>query len=419
VYEVESIKSDEIRLLAYDLGGGTFDTSLVRITKPTDVSDLESLYGRIEGETTYSMLYTVLDTDGDSRLGGDDIDYELYKRLERKFLEPKGLSPDLVQKQDREKLILRMERIKKSGPGNYEISVDLKLRNGTKIKEKVFITMEDFVEATSVVYNKTKAKVKAVLERAGSYKIDGIVLVGGSTKSEIIKGFLRRDFPGVHINDALNPDEAVALGAAVKAKESKFGDKSIEVFDVLPLSIGVLSEGHVKPIIKKNQRVPYSSGHMFTTVDDNQEEIEVHVYQGNSALPEECLYLGTIPVKDIPKGKAGEVQIYISMTVDTNGLLKCSVETETVKKEVELVNLFGKQSDKGKLSANEKKVRNWRNFANRLDNNRARVEILAAVDEFEEGLKTAKEVQDIIRKYAEYNVEITKPTVTEDTIQLE
>lgn len=394
VYATDSKKDGTV--LVYDLGGGTMDASLLRITHTEGLGDdLASLYGiEEEGEGLYSVKYTVLDTDGDSHLGGDDIDQELYKILEGK-ISALGYDVKQISREDKEKLILRLERMKKSGAHSTTMDLNLKLGK-TSLKEKIEITYADFVAATRVVYLKSKRKVDAVIGRAGKINITSITLVGGSTKSQILRDMLAKDFPDVFIDCALNPDESVALGAAVKAKEAKFGDKNVEVFDILPLSIGIVSDGYVTPVIRKNQRIPCSAKRRYSTVVDNQEKLEIQVYQGNSSLKEECQYLGTLLYENVPKGEAGKVNVIVTQSVDSNGVLTVAVETENGKEEVALVNVLGSSAAVKKTPADRRVVK-WIAFANEQQGS-VKLELLEAIEKYQEGTVTKEEVASLIAK---------------------
>lgn len=415
-YGMENFDKDEENVMVYDLGGGTFDVAVLRITKSAegeDLSDLSELYGDIPQELSNSMKYTVLDVDGDSQLGGDDMDIELFNIVSGK-LRSMGYDPNHLRKEDRENLILRMEELKKRGISTYETTVDFKLTNGTHMKETVMIYAEDFISAARVIYRRTKAKVDAVLNRVGIKDIDSIILVGGSTKSLAIKSQLSKDFPGVVINDALNPDESVALGAAIKAKEEMYGSHDVEVFDVIPQSIGILSDGFVQPLIYRNQRVPYSSTLAFATTSDNQERVRIEVYQGNSSLKEDCSYLGSLLITDIKKAKAGEVTGTVYLVVDSNGQLKCTVSIDGNVKEAELVNLFGRTESKKTLDPKERRIIKWKKFAETLGDE-GKAEVLAVVEDFSAGQATTRDVAGIISKYTDTKVEINGPSVNVDT----
>jgi len=423
VYQMPDDVDNEI-VLVYDLGGGTFDVTLVRITRQASGEEIEDLYNLGDdddnsgnnGETSRSLMYTVMDTDGDSHLGGDDIDRAMLDILAKK-LEARGVDMNKVQKEDKEKFLLRLEGFKKSGPGVYEMAIDMKIkapRGKNHIKETIRFDMQDFVEATRVVYNKTRVIVKNILNRAGNVPISSIALVGGSTKSEILRTMLEKDFPNVRLNYALNPDESVALGASIKAKEVKFGDTNTEVFDVLPMGIGVYHDGHITPVIKRGQRVPYSTTEVYQTVADNQESVSVAIYQGNSPLKEESLYLGNVVVKDLPKRAAGEVGVYVTTSIDTNGLLSCLVRTDGGKQnKIDLVNLFGMTSEPKSEAPRDRKVIKWQALADRIEGAN-KVQLLDAIRKYQAGNMTLTEITAIVASVAPVSTEIERPSAPEE-----
>lgn len=377
LYNIEDTGKSEVQVLVYDLGGGTFDVSLVKISQTKDTSEIDSIYGftnnNISDESGKFTL-SVLRTEGDSHLGGDDIDNELYKILEEKLI-AKGVDVKYIPNEMKEQLKLKLESKKKDSAIGHLMNLNFKLNDskGTEVREQVLFTTEDLFRATEVVYRKTKKLVENTLSGFNPDLLDSIVLVGGSTKSPLLKSMLRRDFPSVKIDDALNPDESVALGAAVEAHRVKFGDNNVSVFDVLPLSIGILADGEINKLIMRNQVVPYSASKIFTNTRDNQEQISVHVYQGNSNRPEECVNLGSLIIKDIPKGKAHTVKIQVKLEVNAEGILQCGVLVGDTYKKLVLTNLFtGKESESkdAKPSIDKvkaKKVGRWRSLAKSFD----------------------------------------------------
>ncbi len=386
---VREVKNEE-KILVYDLGGGTFDASLVSTRRVESYPEIDEIYGfeteEISGEESNGIILDVLKKNGDMFLGGDDIDEELLKIVLRK-LEDKGINTEDLTKSSREYLKLKLEGFKKEGIAQYNSVNDLEFNDGTILKDvEVPITIQDFTDATKVIYNRTKALTDEILENT---KIDSIVTVGGSTKSPLIKSFLKSDYPEVKINDALNPDESVALGAALQAKRVMHGDKRVQVFDILPLSIGILANNRVQKMLHKDQTVPFSTTKKFTTIEDNQERISVDVYQGNSIIPEECTYLGKLTMDGIPPRKAGEPTIFASLAVNADGVLKCKVIIEGKVKEVELVNILkGNKDDNNHLDERKrKKLIRWRRAAEKKDN---RDILLKLLDDFEKGLVDEK-----------------------------
>lgn len=399
-YDVESESSGEQLILVYDLGGGTFDVSLLRISNNEDCSDLDEIYGfpaNTACDFSGGKTLAVVKTDGDSRLGGDDIDNALTERVLDKLVNT-GIDRNFIPREFIEKLKLDLEQKKKSGGTIYDLNINFKLndKTGTKVSQVIKLLPEDFFYATEQVYNKSKAKMQSVLTGLNLSSLASIVLVGGSTKSDYLKKMLRRDFVGVKLNDALNPDESVALGAAIEANRVKYSDSSnVQVFDVLPLPIGVLSDiSKITKVIMKNQVVPHTAFRQFTNTKDDQEFVNIDIYQGDSILADECTFLGTLQIDNIPKGKAGTVAITVQLNVNAEGILKCGVRVGDRIEEKVLVNLFSgmenKEEKEDKVtvssdlnSADSRKLTRWRRFAESLEDKESARMLNKLLDDFE------------------------------------
>lgn len=391
---------DEERILVYDLGGGTFDVSLVSAKFDTCYPEIDAIYGfenDVDGEVSNGIVLDVLKKTGDMHLGGDNIDDALLDIYKTK-LKDKGINPSKVKESSLEKMKLELERYKKNNIQGVTLNNSIELIDGEIIEAPgIHMTAVDFFSATKTVYDKTRKLLVDLLSEGD--EIDSIVLVGGSTKSEILKELLRQDFKYAQINDALNADEAVALGAALQAKRLTYGDKNIQVFDILPLSIGVLANDRISRIIKKNQSVPFSETKYYTTTEDNQDHIFVDVYQGNSSIPEECSYLGRLEVDDLPKGKSGEIVIAITLSVNADGVLKCTAKINNIVKTLELVNIFkGNKSNTTMDDRTKKKLTRWRRQAIKLENKDNREKLLASLDEFEKGNLSEKDITKLIKE---------------------
>lgn len=411
-YGVDRATTGKEVCMVYDLGGGTWDVSIVRLNVKENASDLGFLYEDASengGSSSETILYTVLYTGGDSNLGGDDIDMELYKILEQK-MDDAGIDVAALPKEEKGKLLLRLERYKKSGVAQYTMTFNYKLKkDGKKGKTQVVINPEDFRQAAWVVYRRTKKIMDPVVEEVGKDSIGSIVLVGGSTKSVFIKEFLARDFKGIRINDSLNPDESVAQGAAVQAKEILFKGEDIEVFDVLPIAIGIESSGKMRPIIKKNTRVPSVTTASFQTVVDNQESVKITILQGNTSLLEEALPLKDFIVSNLPAKPAGEVRVHVTLGVDTNGLLFCEIASGNEHLKGEVVNLFKGDSTGASTTElkEDRRVLKWRKLANKFSAD-VKAEILSAVDKFVAGEFTLEQVSAVITKHSNVEVDSRK-----------
>lgn len=375
------------KILIYDLGGGTFDITLVNIIQRKPCKELDDFYGfkfNSKGDNSGQTILSVLKTDGDTHLGGDDIDNELLNICLNKIKE-KGYDINQLTREQVEELRLKMESKKKDGSAAYQISLEYTLKDESKINDYIEIYPADFANATMKIYNKSRKIMKRVLSDVNMDELDAIVLVGGSTKSIYIKEFLKKDFPNIKINDALNPDEAVALGASIEAKRLKYNDLNMQVYDVLPLAIGVLADGKVQKVIQQNQSVPYAKSSVYVTTVDNQEEIKVCIYQGNSVFPEECTYLGHLIIDNLEPKPAGKAQILVNLSVNANGLLKVSVSIDDKLKEVELTNLFASKGNGNKakpINKNSRKINRWREFAKSLSDPS---ELNSLLDKFENG----------------------------------
>ena len=354
-------------ILVYDLGGGTFDVSIVNVKKGSSGdSDLLDFLGMGDDETESKDSITVINTRGNNKLGGDDLDREIYSLMENKLKTHYGITPKMIRREDKEKLILKLEQYKKSADyANTDIYLDWTLTNGKKFQGMISFTMEDFEKATKKIYRKTKVYIDDVL-KSSNVNIHSIVLVGGSTKNVLLQKMLKDDYPGVNVCNYLNPDEAVSLGASVQAKRLKYGSDTLEVFDVTSNPIGVLSDGRVKTLIEKNQSLPCTITKTFTTSVDDQQFVDIKVYEGSSIYHQECEYLGDLVVRGLPKGKAGTIAVVVTLTVDSDGLLQVETLIDGKRSKVTLMNILGKKmevEDKRSLILFDK----WYEIANSLD----------------------------------------------------
>lgn len=357
--------ADEVvtEFVAFDFGGGTFDVTLARIIKDDGEDDFLDIYD-IGKSSSVGKTVECMAIEGDSYLGGDDIDRELYRILCRK-LGRCGIDISKIHRESQENLILRLERIKKSGTtSTYNIEIDMDLTDGTHVEKSIEITPEDFWDALAPSYRKCKKILDRLLAQNPN-TADKIVLVGGSTKNPQLVSQLRKDYPNFQISDALNQDLAVSLGAAVKGKITKFGSENMKVFDILPMSIGVLDDGRVTPILAAGTVLPAVDTMNFTTTYDNQERMLLQVLQGNSIVPEECVSLGQLEFSGMPKVPAGKVNLSVTIQVTATSQMSCIGRVNGESKELEL-DLTGELDTAANMQGDAKLLKRWKATAMRM-----------------------------------------------------
>lgn len=387
-YDLDS-GSDSTEVITYDLGGGTFDITIARITSTKGAEEIDDIYGfggadTSEGTDDDGKSINVIATAGNSKLGGDDLDLELYKILCEK-LKSQSVNPDLFTRSYRESLILRLENLKKKSVEEaYSMEIETINTEGRDVKASVVILPDDFVKATEVIYKKTKRLLNKVL-RENTTTATNIVLVGGSTKNHWLQEMLKRDYSQFTISNALNPDLSVADGAAIHGKSVKFGDNNVKVFDILPITIGVLDNGSVTPIIKNGTCLPVAEGKLFTTVKDNQKSLTVRLFQGNSTYVEECIELGSLEITDIKPKKAGEPNLIVTIAVSADSIMTCSASVDGIKQTLTL-NLAGEvdtQQQASVLTRAQKSIIKWKAIAEKCDDESAKTKLLSLISDYE------------------------------------
>jgi molecular chaperone DnaK (HSP70) len=295
------------KVAVYDLGGGTFDISVLRLIS-TDDGD----------------IYQVLSTNGDTHLGGDDIDNLLQAFVHEEILQHDRIdfSPhgEIAQELRKELIELKHELSKKE-----TATLQFALPNG-KIFEQEF-TRGILDALIRPVVDRTMTPVRRALADAqlNAEEMDEVVLVGGTTRTPLIRHTVQ-DFFGRTPHTELNPDEVVALGAAVQANILDRGVSNMLLLDVTPLSLGIETYGGaVGKIIPRNSPIPASAQEMYTTGVDNQTGIEIHVLQGERELAKDCRSLARFTLK-VPPAPAGLPRVEVKFLIDANGILQVAAK---------------------------------------------------------------------------------------------